>query len=120
MAVDFSIQGIIDVVAQTMCGGSTQIAGLLIMMTIFFGMFAIFAVAKAPMQYAVAPMMILDIVFTALGIVNTTVSFLILVICAVMMARQVRDLVGGGSRWGSSEAEEETTACRSNWPSSAS
>ena len=96
MAVDFTIQGIIDVVAQTLCGGSTQIAGLLIMMVIFFGMFGIFAVAKAPMQYAVAPMLIVDIVFTALGIVNTTVSFLIIVICAVMMARQVREIVGGG------------------------
>lgn len=96
MAVDFTIQGIIDVVAQTLCGGSTQIAGLLIMMTIFFGMFAIFAVAKAPMQYAIAPMLIVDIVFTALGIVNTTVSFLIIVVCAVMMARQVREIVGGG------------------------
>lgn len=96
MTVDFTIQGIIDVVAQTLCGGSTQIAGLLIMMTIFFGMFAIFAVAKAPMQYAVAPMLIVDIVFTALGIVNTTVSFLIIVVCAVMMARQVREIVGGG------------------------
>lgn len=96
MTVDFTIQGIIDVVAQTLCGGSTQIAGLLIMMVIFFGMFAIFAVAKAPMQYAVAPMLIVDIVFTALGIVNTTVSFLIIVVCAVMMARQVREIVGGG------------------------
>ena len=93
--VDFTLMGIIEVLAQTFCGGSTQIAGLLVMMAVFLAMLVIFATAKAPMQYAVAPLIIVDIIFTALGIVNTTVSFIILIICAVMMARQVRDIVGG-------------------------
>lgn len=93
--VDFTLMGIIEVLAQTFCGGSTQIAGLLVMMAVFLAMLVIFAIVKAPMQYAVAPLIIVDIIFTALGIVNTTVSFIILIICAVMMARQVRDIVGG-------------------------
>lgn len=95
MAADFTFQGIIDVVAQTFCGGSVQIAGLLIMLGIFFAMLVIFGAIKAPMQYAVAPMLITDIVFTAMGIVNTTVSFIIIIVCAVLMARQVREIVGG-------------------------
>lgn len=93
--VDFTLMGIIEVLAQTFCGGSTQIAGLLVMMAVFLAMLVIFAIVKAPMQYAIAPLIIVDIIFTALGIVNTTVSFIILIICAVMMARQVRDIVGG-------------------------
>lgn len=93
--VDFTLMGIIEVLAQTFCGGSTQIAGLLVMMAVFLAMLVIFAMVKAPMQYAIAPLIIVDIIFTALGIVNATVSFIILIICAVMMARQVRDIVGG-------------------------
>ena len=111
--VDFTLMGIIEVLAQTFCGGSTQIAGLLVMMAVFLGMLVIFALVKAPMQYAVAPLIIVDIIFTALGIVNTTVSFIILIICAVMMARQVRDIVGG-ERWRCLALAAEMTACRSS------
>lgn len=118
--VDFTFMGIIEVIAQTFCAGSTQIAGLLVMMAIFFVMLAVFAVVRAPMQYAVAPMIIVDIIFAALGIINSTVSFIILIVCAVMMARTVRDIVGGGSRWACSAEEAETTGSRSSWQSSAS
>ena len=116
--VDFTLMGIIEVLAQTFCGGSTQIAGLLVMMAVFLGMLVIFALVQAPMQYAVAPLIIVDIIFTALGIVNTTVSFIILIICAVMMARQVRDIVGG-ERWRCSVLVAAMTACKSSLPFSA-
>ena len=119
MAVDFSIEGIIDVIAQALCGGSTVIAGLLVMVAAFFLIAVIFAAMKAPLQYALVPMVLIDIVFTSLGVINTTISFIIIIVCAVMMARQVRDLVGG-SRWVSSQPAAAMTACRSSWPSSAS
>lgn len=95
--VDFTIQGIIDVLAQTLCGGSTVIAGLLVMVAAFFVTTVIFAAMKAPIHYALVPMILIDIVFTALGVINTTLSFIIIIVCAVLMARQVRDIVGGGS-----------------------
>lgn len=97
MAVDFTIEGIIAVLAQTFCGGSTVIAGLIVMVAAFFVITVIFAAMKAPLQYALVPMMLIDIVFTAMGIINSTISFVIIIMCAVLMARQVRDLVGGGS-----------------------
>jgi predicted benzoate:H+ symporter BenE len=95
VAVDFSIEGIIDVIAQALCGGSTVIAGLLVMCGAFFLITVIFAAMRAPIHYALVPMILIDIVFTALGVINTTISFLIIVVCAVLMARQVRDLVTG-------------------------
>lgn len=95
--VEFTIEGIIDVIAQTFCGGSTVMAGLLVMVGVFFVMMVIFAAIKAPIQYALVPMILIDIVFTSLGVINTTISFIIIVVCAVLMAKQVRDLVGGGS-----------------------
>ena len=95
--VDFTIEGIIGIVAQTFCGGSTVIAGLLVMVAAFFVITVIFAAMKAPLQYALVPMILLDIVFTAMGIINTTLSFIIIIVCAVLMAKQIRDLVAGGS-----------------------
>lgn len=95
--VDFTIEGIIGIVAQTFCGGSTVIAGLLVMVAAFFVITVIFAAMKAPLQYALVPMILLDIVFTAMGIINTTISFIIIIVCAVLMAKQIRDLVTGGS-----------------------
>lgn len=97
MAVDFTLEGIISVIAQTFCGGSTVVAGLLVMVATFFIITVIFAAMRAPLQYALVPMMLIDIVFTAIGIVNSTISFIIIVMCSILMAKQVRDLVGGGS-----------------------
>lgn len=117
--VDFTLQGIIDVIAQTFCGGSTVMAGLLVMVAMFFAIMVVFAAIKAPIHYALVPMILVDIVFTSMGVINTTVSFLIIIVCAVLMARQVRDLVEG-SRWRCSAREAGTTASRSAWPSGGS
>ncbi len=117
--VDFTIEGIIGVIAQTFCNGSTVIAGLLVMVAAFFVIMVIFAAIKAPIHYALVPMILVDIVFTAMGVINTTISFLIIIVCAVLMARQVRDLVEG-SRWRCSALEAATTVSRSAWPSGGS
>lgn len=110
--VDFTIQGIIDIIGQTLCGGSTQLAGLLVMVAVFFVMLVIFASVKAPISYALAPMMIVDLIFGALGIIDATISMFIIIICAVLMAKSARDLVGGGSRCRSSPQAAAMTASR--------
>lgn len=93
--VDFTLQGIIGIIAQTFCGGSMTLAGLLVMLAFFFVAVVILANVRAPVTYALVPMMLLDIVFAAIGIIDSTVSFVIVVLCAVLMAKQARDLVGG-------------------------
>lgn len=95
--VDFTLQGIIGILAQTFCGGSMTLAGLLVMLGFFFVAVVILANVRAPITYALVPMMLLDIVFAAIGIVDSTVSFVIVILCAVLVARQARELVGGGS-----------------------
>ena len=93
MAVDFDFYNIINVFAQEFLGGNTTIAGLIIMMVISFIMIAILANIKAPMQYALAPMMMLAIIFAAMGIMDVTVSFIIIILCAILMASTARRLV---------------------------
>lgn len=95
MAVDFSFINIVGVISQELFGGNTTVGGLVIMLCVTFIMIAILANIKAPMQYALAPMIIMSIIFAAMGIMDTTVSFIIIIICAVLIASTARRLVGG-------------------------
>ena len=96
MNVDFSIQSVVDVVANSLCGGSTVIAGLLIMLGVYLAILAIFAAVKAPLEYSLVPLMIVDIAFAAMGVIDYTLSMLVLIITAVLVAGRVRDMVVGG------------------------
>ena len=94
MAVDFSFINIVNVISQELFGGNTTVGGLVIMMAVSFLMMAVLANIKAPMQYSLAPMIILSIIFAAMGIMNTTVSFLIVIVCAVLIAATARRTIG--------------------------
>jgi len=94
VAVDFSFNNIIGIVSDAFFSGNTTIAGLIIMLVITFIMMAILANIKAPVQYSLAPMIILSVVFAAMGIMDTTVSFLIVILCAVLIAAAARRVSG--------------------------
>lgn len=106
---DFTLQAIIGVIAQTFCGGSMTLAGILVMMAALFVMIMILASVRAPITYALVPMMMLDIVFAALGIIDTTVSFIIIILCAVLVAKEAHRIV---TERGPCLA---TTSSRSSW-----
>ena len=95
MAVDFDFSNIMMVIAQEFFGGNTTVAGLAIMLVVAFIMMAILANIKAPVQYALAPMIILSIIFAAMGVMDTTVSFIVIIISAVLMAAASRRLASG-------------------------
>lgn len=95
MALDFSLDGLIDVIAWGFFGGSASLAGLAIMIVVMMGCVALFAAFKAPVSYALVPVMIIAVMFTSIGILDTTISFIIIILCAVLVAAQARDLVGG-------------------------
>lgn len=93
MAVDFSVANIINVIAQEAFGGNTTVAGLCVMLAVSFVMLAVLANVKAPVTYSLIPMIILSIIFAALGVMDPTVSFLIVIISAVLVATTARRLV---------------------------
>lgn len=93
--VDFSIQNAIQIIAQAVCGGDLNIAGLLVMVAVFFVTLAIMASLKAPITYSLVPLIPLAIVFAALGVLDVTLSFLIIVITAIVVALEVRKIVTG-------------------------
>lgn len=95
MAVDFNFINIVNIISQEMFGGNTTVGGLVIMLACAFIMMMILASLKAPMHYSLAPMILMSIIFAAMGIMDTTVSFIIIIVCAVLIATSARRLVGG-------------------------
>lgn len=96
MTVDFSIQGIIQIIAQVACGGDMNLAGLLVMVGVFFIALGFMAMAHAPITYSLVPMIPLAILFGAMGIIDVSLSFLIIIITAVVVAMEIRKTVIGG------------------------
>lgn len=93
MAVDFDFNNIISIVAQELFGGNTTVAGLVIMLAIVFICMAFLSTIKAPIQYSLVPMIIMAVIFATMGIMDPTVSFLIIILSAVLMAATARKLL---------------------------
>lgn len=96
MGVDFTIQNIMSILANTFFQGNMDIAGLSIMLVTFFIMVVILANVKAPPLYAVVPMIPLAVMFTALGIMDATLSFFVIIVTAVVIAVMARSIAEGG------------------------
>lgn len=96
MAVDFSFMSILDVLSQSFFDGDMMMTGLVVMLGLFFVMVAILGAIDVPITYSLVPMMILAIVFSYIGILDTTVSFLIIIVSVVMIAIFGRNLTARG------------------------
>lgn len=81
-----SFQQIVDLIANNLFGGSTTLAALAMML----GAWAICAVIimniKAPPAYSVVPMIPISIFFSAYGILNETVTILIVIVSSALVA----------------------------------
>lgn len=96
MAVDFSIQNMISIIAQVLCGGDMTVAGLLVMIGVFFAALTILAMVRAPVTYSLVPLIPLAILFAAMNILDVSISFLIIIVTALIVANEVRKTVNGG------------------------
>lgn len=94
--VDFDFQTIIEVIAQAFFSGSVQLAGIAILLAVMLVFIVVFAAIKAPVQYGLVPALILSLFFSSYGIIDPSVSFIIVVITAVLVASTARGLVSGG------------------------
>lgn len=90
---DFSIQNMIGVIAQLFTGGNVELAGLIVMVAVVFVSLIIMSGLKVPITYSLAPMLLIAVLFTTMGIVNVTLGFVIILITAVLIAREVRSTV---------------------------
>lgn len=93
--VDFSIQSIMEMIAQLVTGGDVQLAGLLVLMAAVFITMGIMGAMRAPIEYSIVPMFPLAILFGAMGVISTEVSFLLIIFSGILIALQVRKMVAG-------------------------
>ena len=93
-ALGFNFDTIIGVVATTFFNGSTTLAGLTCMVAIWLVLVVILASIKAPVSYSLAPMIPVAIIFSGMGIISTDVSMIIILVCGIMTAVTVRNMLG--------------------------
>lgn len=91
----FSFDYLIKQIANTFFGGSSSLAGLAMIVICWLLIIAVLANMKAPIVYSVAPMIPIVIIFAAMGIVSTDITMLVIIVCAVLSAGAVRNIVKG-------------------------
>ena len=68
-------------------------AGLAAMVCIWMILVAILANLKAPISYSMAPMIPVAIIFSGMGIISVDVSMIIILVCGVMTAVTIRNMM---------------------------
>ena len=91
MNLDFG--SIIDFLAQNLFGGSTTLAGLAMLIAAWAICAIIVINAKASPAYSVVPMIPICIFFSAYGILDETISILIILVSGVMVASTLKRAV---------------------------
>ena len=91
--MELTFTNIIDLIATNVFDGSTTLAGLAILL----GIWAICAVLclsmKAPPVYTIVPLIPITIFFSAYGLLNTTVTIIIILVSSAIVAAEFKKVV---------------------------
>ena len=93
-ALGFNADTIIGVIGTTFFNGSSTLAGLAIMVVIWIGIVAVLANLKAPISYSLVPMIPVAIIFAGMNIISVDISMIIILVCGVMTAVNIRNMMG--------------------------
>lgn len=88
MIITFS--GIIDLIAGNFFGGSSTLAGLAILVAVWAVCAVIVMNMKAPPAYSIVPMIPIAIFFAAYGILNETITLMIVIVAAALVAAEMK------------------------------
>ena len=92
-SVSLSFENVIKTIGQTFFGGSTSLAGLAMIIVAWLVMIAILANLGASPTYSALPMIPIILMFSAFGIISTEITFFVIIVCAVMSASSLRDII---------------------------
>lgn len=93
-ALGFNADTIIGVIGTTFFNGSTTLAGLAVMVVIWVMIVTVLANLKAPISYSLVPMIPVAIIFAGMNIISVDVSMIIILVCGVMTAVNIRNMMG--------------------------
>lgn len=91
--MEITFSNIIDLIANSMFGGSTTLAGLAIMLAIWAVCAIICLAMRAPPVYTVVPLIPIAIFFTAYGLLNNTIMIIIVLVSSVLVAAEFKKVV---------------------------
>lgn len=91
--MEFTFSNIIDLVANSVFGGSSTLAGLAILLALWAVGAVICLAMKAPPVYTVVPLIPLSIFFTAYGALNETIMIVIVLVSSVLVAAEFKKVV---------------------------
>lgn len=91
--MDPTFNNIITVFADLMFNGSTTLAGLALLIGAWVICTVVCYNMKAPPTYTVVPMIALCIFFTAYGILDETISIIIILVSSVLVASEFKKVV---------------------------
>lgn len=91
--MEFTFQNMIDLIANNIFAGSTTLAGLALMLAIWAVAAVICLAMRAPAVYTVVPLIPISLFFTAYGILNETIMFIIVLISSVIVAAEFKRVV---------------------------
>ena len=91
--MEFTFQNLIDLLANNLFGGSSTLAGLALMLAMW-AVFAVICLAmRAPPVYTIVPLIPISIFFAAYGLLNETVSIIIILVSSVLVAAEFKKVV---------------------------
>ena len=91
--MEFTFDNIIDLVAVNIFAGSSTLAGLAIMLAIWAICAIICLAMKAPPVYTVVPLIPISIFFTAYGLLNYTITIVVILVSSVLVAAEFKRVV---------------------------
>lgn len=91
--MELTFNNIVEMVANNIFDGSTTLAGLAILLAIWALCSVICLSMKASPAYTVVPLIPISLFFTAYGILNETVMFIIVLISSVIVAAEFKKVV---------------------------
>lgn len=91
--MDLTFSTIIDWLANTFFGGSTSLAGLGVLVAAWAVAAVICLNFRASPAYSVVPMIPICIFLTGYGILNETVSVMIILVSSVLVASEFKKVV---------------------------
>lgn len=91
--MELTFQNFINWLSTYFFGGSLTLTGLVLLMQCWAVFLVILINQKAPATYSVVPMIPLQIFFASYGILNSTISILIVIVSAAMVATEMKRVV---------------------------
>lgn len=91
--MDLTFDGIIQLIANNVFGGSMTLAGLAVLLAMWAVAAIICLNMKAPPVYSIVPLIPLSIFFFAYGMLNQTVMVVIVLVASVLVASEFKKAV---------------------------